>query len=70
MAKPYTFNLAPDLAIIGHTQAVRYTNINIELSFAKETPKNLQLIALAVYDTQLEETREGHWLLDPTQQPN
>jgi len=66
----YTFNLAPDLAITGHAQAVRYTNINIELSFAKETPKNLQLIALAVYDTQLEETREGHWLLDPTQKPN
>src|SRR5437773_112875 len=38
----FTFNLAPDLAVTGHAQAVRYTNINIELSFAKATPKNLQ----------------------------
>jgi hypothetical protein len=66
----YTFNLAPDLAICGHAQAVRYTNININLTFREETKKNIQLIALAVYDTQLEVTREGTWLLDPTQQPN
>ena len=66
----YTFNLAPDLAITGHAQAVRYTNININLSFATAAPKNLQLIALAVYDTQLELTGSGNWLLDPTQQPN
>jgi hypothetical protein len=66
----YTFNLAPDLAVSGHAQPARLTNIHLTLKFAKAIPKALQLVALAVYDTQLELTKDRLWILDPTQAAN
>jgi hypothetical protein len=66
----YSFNLAPDLAVAGHAQPARLTNINLNLKFTNPIPKPLQLIALAIYDTQLELTKDRQWILDPTQQAN
>ena len=66
----YVFNLAPDGAVTGHAQAVRYTNVDVTIRFTQATDTPLQLIALAIYDTQLELTGQRIWLLDQNQQPN
>src|SRR5271156_1655410 len=66
----YPFNLSPDLAICGHAQPARLSNIRLTIKFAKAIPKPLQVIALAIYDTSLEMTGDRRWLLDPSQAAN
>src|SRR5271167_1647817 len=66
----YAFNMAPDLAICGHAQLARLTNIRLTIKFAKAIPKPLEVVALAIYDTSLEMTGDRRWLLDPSQSAN
>jgi len=50
----YAFVLAPDMCLSGHAQPARLSPIAVEIKFAKNIPKALQLICFCVYDTKFE----------------
>ena len=66
----YAFNFAPDLALSGHCQAARLSNIHLDMRFSKPTPtdKTLTLLVFAIYDTKFELAADGKILTDSTQQ--
>ena len=66
----YCFMLAPDLCLSGHAQPARLSPISLEIKFAKPITSPLMLIALAIYDTKIEMTRDRLWILDSTQSAN
>jgi hypothetical protein len=66
----YVWNLAGDLCLSGHAQPARLSNIGLTVSFAKAVPVTIELIAMAIYDTKLEQAGNRLWFLDPTQSAN
>ena len=66
----YTFNFAPDLALSGHCQPARLSNIHLDMRFSKPTPidSSLTLIVFAIYDTKFELAADGKVITDSTQQ--
>ena len=66
----YAFILSPDMCLSGHAQPARLAPIAIEIGFEKAIPKPLQLLALCVYDTKFEVTKNRNVILDPTQSAN
>ena len=66
----FCFNFAPDGALTGHSQPAKLNNVVLSLMFAEAIPKNITLVALAIYDTHIEMTRDRRWILDQNQAAN
>src|SRR3981189_3237367 len=66
----YCFMLAPDMCMSGHAQPARLSPISLEIRFAKPIANPIMLVAIAVYDTKIEMTRDRLWILDSTQSAN
>ena len=60
----YAFNLAPDLAIVGHEQPYRDGNLRLEFKFAKSLPNTINVVLMAMFDGRIELTKSRDVLLD------
>ena len=66
----YIFNFAPDLALSGVSQPARLAPIALEATFNTQIPRDMQLIAMCVYDTKFEVTKLRNVIVDPSQTTN
>ena len=53
----FAFNLSPDKTIAGHGQPLQDGNLRIEFKFESPLPKAINVVAMAVFDDQIEISR-------------
>lgn len=60
----YAFNLAPDLALMGHEQPYRDGNLRLEFKFAAPLANTINVVLMALFDGRIEVTKARDVLLD------
>ncbi len=58
------FNLSPDMEISGPAQTLRDGNLRLEMRFTAQLPATINVVALAVFDSQIEISKNRDVMLD------
>ncbi len=58
------FNLSPDMEVSGPAQTLRDGNLRLEMRFTVQLPQTINMVVLAVFDSQIEITKNRDVLLD------
>ncbi len=60
----FGFNLTPDASVSGHAQPFKDGNLRLEMRFAEALPSTINVVVLAIFDGQMEITRQRDIILD------